>query len=484
MEGTAHRCKAIFVSAPASGQGKTTVTAGMARQLRNTGLRVSVFKTGPDYLDPLILERAAGMPAEQLDLWMVGEANCRNFLYQAAAHSDVILIEGVMGLYDGDPSGADLAQLFGLPVLCVIDASAMAQTTAAVALGLQQFRPALMFAGVIANRVGSDRHSQLIQDALPESLPFWGALKTEGEICLPQRHLGLVNPEEVSDYDKILDTVGERIQAAIQAVAPASTLFDLLPDCEFRPVYQDRIDDDGQGVGNSSAKSVDLSGKKIGIARDAAFSFIYPANLRFLQEQGAEVCFFSPLTGERLPEELDALWFPGGYPELHVEKLSQNRQMHAAVRDFVTSGRPVLAECGGMLYLQRAITLLDGSRWPLANLLPAEGVMRTRGGCQGMQTAPLPEGHVRGHAHHRTVSTSDLAPIAFGKRIRHPAPGEPIFRYLGITASYLHLYFWSNPAAIVALFRAKPVLNTDHCELMLQDEKNAAIADGFDGKYA
>lgn len=183
-------CPALFISAPASGQGKTTITAGLARYHRRLGRRVRVFKTGPDFLDPMILARASGAPVLSLDLWMVGEAACRTLLAQAAAEADLILIEGVMGLFDGTPSSADLATTFGVPVLAVISAKAMAQTFGAVAFGLAQFRPQVPFYGVLANRVGSARHAQMLEEALSPALRWCGHIAASDEITLPDRHLG------------------------------------------------------------------------------------------------------------------------------------------------------------------------------------------------------------------------------------------------------------------------------------------------------
>lgn len=436
-------CPALFISAIASGQGKTTITAGLARYHRNQGRTVRVFKTGPDYLDPLILEQAAGSPAEQLDLWMVGKKRCRHFLYQAAQEADLILIEGVMGLYDGDPSGADLAEYFGIPVAAIISAPTMAQTVGAIALGLTQYRPSLPFAGIIANTLGSDRHAELIKDSMPETIPLLGCLKKQDALTLPQRHLGLVRPHEIEDYDDKLNQIAEIIESAGLGELPAPV--------KFYDETEEQMSDDQSGHADS------LAGIKIGIARDEAFSFIYPANLKLLTSLGAELHFFSPCSDQALPD-VDSLWLPGGYPELHLETISKNLPMRQAIKSFYERGHKILAECGGMLYAQQSIITLDQQEWPMAALIPGMGVMRTKGGCQGMQSAALPEGELRGHAHHRSRSEDTLPAIAFGKRIKHPAPGEPVVRSKGLTASYLHFYFPSNQAATIRLFHPNEIL--------------------------
>ena len=191
-------CPALFIAAPASGQGKTTVTAALARLLTRQGKVVRVFKTGPDYLDPQILQQASAQPVEQLDMWMAGEQYCQQKFYEAAKVADLILVEGAMGIFDGEPSSADLAARFNIPIAIVMDVKGMAQTAAAIAVGLANFRDDVEFAGLIANNCGTDRHRQLIADELPESLPLLANLPRSEEVALPERHLGLVQAHEVA----------------------------------------------------------------------------------------------------------------------------------------------------------------------------------------------------------------------------------------------------------------------------------------------
>jgi cobyrinic acid a,c-diamide synthase len=333
-------CPALFISAPASGQGKTTITAGLARYHRRQGRRVRVFKTGPDFLDPMILARASGAPVLSLDLWMVGAEACRELLAQAAAEADLILIEGVMGLYDGTPSSADLASAFGVPVVTVISAKAMAQTFGAVAFGLARFRPEVPFHGVFANRVGSARHAQMLQEALPSGLRWTGHIASADEIELPERHLGLHQAGEVDDLDT-------RLERAADALAQ-TPLAELPPAVEF-----------AAAVCHELPRLLD--GKHIAIARDSAFSFIYPANVTLLEALGAQVSYFSPLADQPVPEAADAVYLPGGYPELHAEALSSNVSTAEAIRAHVAAGKPTVAECGGMLYLLEQLTDTQGA---------------------------------------------------------------------------------------------------------------------------
>ncbi len=424
------RCPALFFCAPASGQGKTTITAGIARYHRNRGKNVRVFKTGPDYLDPLILERASGNPVTQLDLWMVGKAECRQLLYDAAKESDLILVEGVMGMFDGDPSGADMAEYFGIPVAIVIDGKAMAQTFGAIALGLATHRPGLQIAGVIANNLGSQRHQDLISESIPENIKLLGSIRRHPEFGLPERHLGLIHPQEVADMDDRLDGLGQIMDDAGLCRFPEEVTF---------------------SAGHTPIPARHLLKIRIAVARDDAFTFIYAANVKLLEDMGASIQYFSPMSDSNLPD-VDALWLPGGYPELHQRQLSENIAMKQAIVEFHRNGGKILAECGGMLYLMESITDVGGDRVEMLGLMAGDGIMRDRGGCQGMQTAPLPQGEVRAHAHHRTRCENTADPVAFGRRARHPAPGEPIYQQDNITASYLHLYFPSNPEAISKLF--------------------------------
>ena len=425
-------CPALFLSAPASGQGKTTITAGLARYFTKLNKKVRVFKTGPDYLDPQILEQASGYPVEPLDLWMAGESDCKHKLYKAATTADLILIEGAMGMFDGDPSSADLAATFGIPIAIVMDVKGMAQTAAALASGLANFRNDYAVAGLIANNCGSERHAQLIRDALPKTLPLIAALARNPEVSLPERHLGLVQASEIRDELEVcIERGAQWIEDSGLTALPAPVKF------EDAAVPQPEIL---------------LNGLKIGIARDEAFTFIYAANVRLLEEMGALCHYFSPLYDKQVPE-VDALWLPGGYPELHAEKLAENDSMTRSIHQFFGSGKPILAECGGFLYSMETLTDLQGSTFQMLGLMQGHGAMRGRSGCQGMQTAVLPEGDIRAHAHHRSRSDGTPQAIGHGRRQRHPAPGEAIYRERNLTATYLHMFFPSNPTAIAKIFK-------------------------------
>ncbi len=428
MNGT-RQCPALLVSAPASGQGKTTITAAIARRHRQQGRRVSVFKTGPDFIDPGFLAAASGGPVYQLDTWMGGEAECAQLLYQAAGHADVILIEGVMGLFDGPASVACLARRFGLPVLLAVDASAMAETFGAIVMGLTHYDPRLHFAGVLANRVGGPAHADMLRKSLPSGVTWLGAIPFDAQAILRERHLGLVQAEELPELEQTLDR---------WAMSLDSTLAALPRVADFT-------------AGPVSAPPRLLRDIRIGIARDAAFSFLYSANLDLLQAMGAMLCFFSPLTDQSLPE-VDCLYLPGGYPELHLPRLQANNCMRESVRAFALAGKPILAECGGYLYLLDQLTDQHGHSAAMCGVLKGQAHMQTRLAAIGYQSARFGPKSLRGHAFHHSVTNGIDQPAVLATR-SDGSPGEPILQWARVTASYLHFYFPSNPAVVAALLK-------------------------------
>jgi cobyrinic acid a,c-diamide synthase len=333
-----------------------------------------------------------------------------------------------MGLFDGTPSAADIAERFNIPVMALIDAGAMAQTFGAVAHGLATYRPNLPFAGVLANRVGSARHTEMLCESLPAGMGWFGALP-RSEDSLPERHLGLMQAAEIDDLAARLDKLADALAA--------SATVDLPKPVNFLPA-------------NAPKNEPLLAGKHIAIARDAAYGFIYPANLETLSALGAELHFFSPVAGDGLPE-CDAVWLPGGYPELHAKALSNNHALWKSLKMHVAANKPLFAECGGMMSLFEQIVDKSGVTHNFAGILPGKAIMQKRLAALGMQVAELPEGRVTGHTFHYSKSETPLTPI-----VRAQTPdgreGEPIYRHLRTTASYVHIYFPSNPAAIAQLF--------------------------------
>jgi len=424
-------CPALLVAAPASGQGKTTVVAALARLHKRLGRIVRVFKCGPDFLDPQIHAIASGAPCQNIDLWMCGEDDARWRLAEAARSADLILVEGVMGLFDGTPSAADLAVKLGLPILTVIDGASMANSFGAIAYGLKHYRPGTPLNGAFANRVGSARHAEMLEQSLPEDIAWYGHLPRDVDAELPERHLGLLPAAEIDGLSQRIDRMADLLAATAAAKLPPPVSFD-----DIRPPAIEPL----------------LRRKTIAVARDAAFCFLYPANIECLAMLGAQLAYFSPLTDSALPP-CDAVWLPGGYPELHGTALAANRPLWDALSAHVDAGKPVLAECGGMMALFQSLHELDGQEHQLAGLLPGRVHMQKRLAGLGMQEVTLPEGVLRGHTFHYSKTETDLTPLCLSE---HPGgrAGEAVYRQRRLTASYMHLYFPSNPEAVARLFLA------------------------------
>jgi len=434
------RCPALLVAAPASGQGKTTVVAALARLHARQGRRVRVFKCGPDFLDPHWHQLASGTPVHSLDLWINGAEDCAARLHAAACDADLVLIEGVMGLFDGEPSAADLARHFGVPVLAVVDASAMAGTFGALAHGLRHYRADLPWAGVLANRVAGERHAEMLQRGLREPADWLGALPRvalENAALLPERHLGLVAAHELPDALARLDAAADALAATPLG---QMDLVELQRWAVAFPVPPDRL-----------PVPPLLAGRTVAVARDAAFSFIYPANLDTLAQLGAQVRFFSPLAGDALPA-CDAVWLPGGYPELHAAQLAANRGLQDGLRAHLAADKPLWAECGGMLALFESLRLQDGSVQAMWGLLPGTAAMQARLASLGPRQLDLAGQMLRGHSFH--YSTADCSAPVLARSSRPggaDADGEPLFALGSLRASYFHAWFASNPVVVAQL---------------------------------
>jgi len=349
--------RGLIVAAPRSGSGKTVVTLALIAALRRRGLRVAAAKAGPDYIDAGFHTAATGAPCINLDTWAMPPALVDALAAEAANTADFVVIEGVMGLFDGvpGPSGrtgaaADLAARLGLPVLMVLDVTGQSQTAAAVLRGLAGHDPAVRIAGVVLNRVGSERHRGLVADAIAAlAMPVFGALPRDEALALPERHLGLVQAAEHVDFSARLD--------ALAAVAE-------------RHLDLDAIVASAAPVPTAGASDVALPppGQRIALASDAAFTFVYPHVVAGWRRAGAEIVPFSPLADESPPADCDACWLPGGYPELHADALAQARRFRDELRRFAET-RPVHGECGGYMVLGEALVDAAGARHAMTGLL-------------------------------------------------------------------------------------------------------------------
>ena len=344
--------KGFLISAPSSGSGKTLVTLGISRALRRKGLAVQCFKSGPDYIDPAFHRAATGRASFNLDTWAMSRPMIEALLTEAQG-ADVVVAEGSMGLHDGVASpgafgrgaSADLALAMDWPVVLVIDVSGQAQTAGAVALGCQAFRPGLRLAGVILNKVGSPRHERLARAGVEAAgLRVLGALPRQKGAEVPERHLGLVQAEELPELEAVLEAAADLVASHVDLDAILAAA--------------------GPVTGQGALRLVP-PGQRIALARDEAFSFIYPHLLSGWRAAGAEVLTFSPL-GDEAPPEADVCWLPGGYPELHGARLASASRFLEGLRGFQG---PIHGECGGYLVLGEALIDGQGFRHPMAGLL-------------------------------------------------------------------------------------------------------------------
>jgi len=462
--------KALVLAGTRSGCGKTSVALGLMRALARRGLRVQPFKAGPDFIDPGLHAVAAGRDSHNLDTWMMPPDALRSSFARSAAGADVVLVEGVMGLFDGRGGGrigddeegstAHLAKLLGLPVALVLDASSQARSAAAVALGFASFDPQLPLAGVLLNRIASPRHETLLRQALATlaplaDVPLLGCLPRAEGLGLASRHLGLVTADDITELDARLEALADWVEQGVDVPALLSALPEL-DAARLAPPAAETV-----------ANGRQCGTVRIGLARDRAFCFTYAENLRQLEQAGAEIVPFSPLADAALPDGLHGLYLPGGYPELAASALAANTTMLASVRAFCDSGRPVWAECGGFMYLQRALVDAEGREHALCGVFPGRAVMRARRAALGYRLAqtlaPGPLGPagttLRGHEfHYSELERPHADNAAFtltasdGTTTRD---GAVIDNDIGnVIGGYFHAHLSSNPDAARAFVEA------------------------------
>jgi len=421
---------AFLVAGTQSGCGKTTVTLALMQHLRAAGMRVAPFKAGPDFLDPMWHQTICKRDSYNLDTRMMGEDECRRVFAARAHDADVTIIEGVMGLFDGATgvgaagSSAHLAEVLDVPVLLVVNVKGMSGSIVPLVEGFVRRANAMgaHIMGIIANRVGSERHAGLLRELLADyDLPPLIAWMQKNAPELSERHLGLKIPDEARLPDF---SCGFHMEANI-----------------FTTKAQRRKEEKEETINSEPLRLCD---KTIAVARDEAFCFIYPANIEWMKESGAEILFFSPIVGESVPEKADALWLPGGYPELYAETLSASSSWQS-LRAFIETGKPVLAECGGMMVLGKTLIDCQGRSWPMPAFLPCSFKMENRLVSLGYRKES--EG-ARGHEFHhsRRVGGHHARPAFTLKR------GDPGMRYRNVRASYVHWYFPSQPEAAARWF--------------------------------
>lgn len=437
---------AIIIAGERSGVGKTTVTLALLAALRNRQETVQSFKVGPDYIDPMFHQSVTGRACRNLDPVLTSEAYVQQCFATHRQTAECVLVEGVMGLFDGASgttdfaSTAHIARLLHLPVVLILNCSSLSRSIAAIAHGYSTFDSRIQIAGLILNRVGSDRHLELLTDALaPLNLPILGVLRRQDDIAIPDRHLGLVPASELSQLDGVIDRLAHL----------GETCFDwarLLPMLKGERVSKPEIEQE------SSAPS--LFSTRIAIAQDPAFSFYYADNLDLLRRLGAELVEWSPLRDRTLPAGVQGLYFGGGFPEVFAEALSDNLPARQAVRSALQAGTPTYAECGGLMYLCEQIVDFDGKAYPMAGVLPTSAVMGKRltlGYRQAIarqDSALVKQGdRVWGHEFHRsTLTLESPQPLfdlqGYDSKLHFKPEG---WQQNQLHASYLHLHFGAQP---------------------------------------
>ncbi len=478
---TMDRTKGYVIAGPGSGSGKTTVCLGIMAWLRKQGYKVVPFKVGPDFIDPGHHARITGMTSRNLDGWMLSKEYNLNTFYQCSAQADIVIVEGVMGLYDGYDgksdagSTAQMAKWLNLPVILVVNAKSMARSAAALVKGFVEFDPEVNFAGVVFNNLGSKNHLKYLEDAAGEylSVPVLGGILRNDRIAMPERHLGLVTDDEhmlkQEDIDFLSDVIEEGIDTELLLKGVKSKR--AYPHVEgrslpskFRPgdIRAERYTlhshaEHGNEDKNKEKKNLaGDSSLRIGIARDSAFCFYYQDNLDMLESNGATLVFFSPTEDKNLPENLSGIYFGGGYPEIFADRLSGNKTMRSQVKRASQNHMPIYGECGGFMYLCDQFIGEKGNAFPMTGCFPYSTRLLDRLKALGYREVVLKENTIvglngmkaRGHEFHYSEIADPVPGIKqvytiSGRTGRNPQKeGFCVNNTLG---SYVHLHFGSNP---------------------------------------
>ncbi|MDY8044853.1 cobyrinate a,c-diamide synthase [Paenibacillus polymyxa] len=457
----ATRRSRIVVAGTGSGAGKTTVTLGLMKAFADSGLRVQGFKCGPDYIDPTYHTAATGTSSRNLDSWMTSPDTVREIFIRASEGADISVIEGVMGLYDGkDPlsntgSTAEIAMLTDSPVLLVVDVRSMARSAAAIVLGFQRLEPKLRIVGVMVNRCGSQGHYGIVKKAIEQEcgIPVLGWLKRDDRLDIPERHLGLVPAVERGELEPLFQRAAELIRAgtdldALRALADSAPPLSLPAQPLFPPDWLP-----------SAGHEADTGERPvIAVARDAAFNFYYPENMDLLRQAGAEIVYFSPLAGERVPEQASGLYLGGGFPEEFAADIAANTGFLEDIRNAVSRDMPVFAECGGYMVLARTLTDRMGNAYHMAGVIPSDVRMQEKRAALGYREATalqdcllLEAGEtIRGHEFHYSVMHYDesSAPYSYAYQTKGMRGLQSEGYAKGnLLAAYTHVHLASLPKA-------------------------------------
>lgn len=471
-----------MISGERSGVGKTTITLALLAYLKWQHLKVQSFKVGPDYIDPMFHQYVTGKPCRNLDPVLTSEVYVQQCFKRNIQDVDYALVEGVMGLFDGvsfleppllplkrgkenDANGcfpdfastAHISRLLNLPVLLVLDCSRLSASVAAIVHGFVSFNPTIYVAGLVLNRVGSDRHLQLLQNSLEDiSLPILGVLRRHQNISIPERHLGLVPTDQMPELDILINNLADLAKTCFdwpKLLAFLKVENDVSQEILYTKVFSDqKIYFPSLVVNNFEKRKSEIL---IGVARDRAFNFYYQDNLDILEELGAKIVFWSPLKDENLPIGIQGLYFGGGFPEVFAQQLSENFLVRKAVKEAIISGMPTYAECGGLMYLSEAIIDFNSNSWEMVGILPTQAIMGTSlklGYRQAITNIDTPlltaNTQVYGHEFHRSELTeaSLIPPYRMWRVDDKKNQTQGTFEgwnLYQVHASYLHLH-WGN----------------------------------------
>lgn len=436
--------KAIIIAGTQSGSGKTTVTLGLMAALARRGLDVQPFKCGPDFIDPSLHKLVTGKSSRNLDIWMAGESFTHQTFDLHSSNADIAVVEGVMGMYDGgESSSAALAEQLDIPLLLVLDVRSAAESAAAVLKGFETLNPNVQLRGVILNRVASPRHLQLVSDAIQQhcKAEILGYLPRNVAFTIPERHLGLHMGEEDPISSEAISELAKTIEEYVN-------LDRLL---EIAQVHEKTVPE--QPVTSPS------STVRLAVARDKAFCFYYQDNLDLLQQAGTELVFFSPLADTQLPENINGIYFGGGYPELYAEQLSRNKEMLAAVKNWAENGGLIYGECGGFMYLTQGIVDHDEQFHPMSAIFPVQARMQSRRASLGYREIRLKEDGLFGvagtvlHGHEFHYSSIDEMESSIKKIYAVNTKSEEGYCYKNVLGGYMHLHFGFSPNAVTAMIQ-------------------------------
>jgi len=432
---------AVIIAGERSGVGKTTVTLALLAAMRSLDQQVQSFKVGPDYIDPMFHSRITGRACRNLDPVLTSEEYVKSCFIKHSQNAEYALIEGVMGLFDGatghddTASTAHIARLLQIPVVLVLNCASTSRSIAAIAHGYRTFDPRINIVGVVLNRVGSDRHLELLTQALePLNLAILGVLRREDDITIPDRHLGLVPTGELTNFNLVLD----RLTKLGKACFDWEKLLPLMANNAIKK------------YAHTSELASTKPKIRIAIAQDPAFNFYYADNLDILQEMGADLIPWSPIQDHRLPEGVQGLYFGGGFPEVFAQELAANHLARSAVKTLIQAGIPTIAECGGLMYLCDRLEDFEHNLYEMVGILPTTAVMGKKLTLGYRQAQALADSclvqtgdRLWGHEFHRsTVTDSSKFPLfkrsGFDSQSSYPHEGWQKYQ---VHASYLHLHF-------------------------------------------